>query len=225
MSIATTVMAGRAAARGLNRSSVGLPGVRKEAQPAEAVQVDRVRRAQNGDLNAFEELFHQHERGIYNVIYQMVRSQSEAADLSQDTFVRAWKALPRLDAPEAFTTWLYRIATNLTRNWIRDNRKVRVESLDQPLGAEGEEGPSREVADFSGNPADMAQTAEVQAIVRKAISGLSDDHRTVVTLHHLEGMPVEEIAGIMKCSVGTVKSRLSRARENLRRKLTSLVEG
>lgn len=198
--------------------------MRREPQSAEAVQIERIRRAQSGDLGAFEELFHQYERGVYNVIFQMVRAESEAADLTQDTFIRAWKALPRLDAPEAFTTWLFRIATNLTRNWIRDNRKVRVESLDQPVG--DEEGPAnREVADNSANPADLAQSAAVQEIVQQAIGGLSDDHRMVVTLHHIQGMPVEEIARIMKCSVGTVKSRLSRARENLRRRLSPWIEG
>jgi len=183
-----------------------------------------VRQAQKGDLQAFERLFGQYQRGIYNVVFQMVRSEADAADLTQDVFVRAWKALPRLDAPEAFTSWLYRIAGNLARNWIRDNTRVRKESLDQPFGDGDDEGGGREIADFSSNPADVVQTQEVQEVVRGAIQGLSADHRTVVTLHHLEGMPVEEVAQIMNCSVGTVKSRLSRARDHLRRKLAGFVE-
>jgi len=183
-----------------------------------------VRRAQAGDLEAFEQLFEQYQRGVYNLVFQMVRSESDAADLTQDVFLRAWKALPRLDAPEAFTSWLYRIAANLSRNWIRDNTRVRVDSLDQPIGGD-EEGGGREIADYSGDPGAAAQTRAMQETVRKAIEGLSEDHRMVVTLHHLEGLPVEEIARIMKCSTGTVKSRLSRARDHLRRKLTGFVEG
>jgi RNA polymerase sigma-70 factor (ECF subfamily) len=183
-----------------------------------------VRRAQAGDVEAFEKLFNQYHRGIYNTVYQMVRSDADAADLTQDVFVRAWKALPRLEAPEAFTSWLYRIATNLTRNWIRDNTRVRQESLDQPFG-EDEEGGGREIPDLSSDPAAAAQTRDVQEVVQRAVEGLSPDHRMVVTLHHLDGMPVEEIAAIMKCSVGTVKSRLSRARDHLRRKLAGFVEG
>jgi len=191
---------------------------------AENPQIEWVRRAQAGDLQAYEQLFNQYQRGIYNAIYQMVRSDADAADLTQDAFVRAWKSLPRLQAPEAFVPWLYRIATNLTRNHIRDHKRVREESLDQPFGDEEDSGP-REIADLRSDPSDVTQTHAVQDTVQKAIQTLSDDHRQVVTLHHLEGMPVEEIAGIMNCSVGTVKSRLSRARDHLRRKLAGFVEG
>ena len=192
---------------------------------AENPHIEWVRRAQTGDLQAFERLFEQYHRGIYNTVYQMVRSDADAADLTQDVFVRAWKALPRLETPEAFVSWLYRIATNLTRNWIRDNSRVRQESLDQPFGSDEEDGGTRDVPDLRADPSAVTQTREVQETVQRAIQGLSPDHRMVVTLHHLEGLPVEEIAKLMNCSVGTVKSRLSRARDNLRRKLAGFVEG
>lgn len=185
---------------------------------------DWVRRAQEGDVRAFEQLFQQYHRGIYNTIYQMTRNDADAADLTQEVFVRAYRALPRLQTPEAFTAWLYRIAVNLSRNWLRDRGRIRVESLELP-GEEGEEGNTREIADPSGDPAALLQTRDMQERVQKAIAGLSPDHRQVVTLHHLEGMPVEEIARVVGCSIGTVKSRLSRARENLKRKLAGYVEG
>ncbi|MBM3457169.1 MAG: sigma-70 family RNA polymerase sigma factor, partial [Armatimonadetes bacterium] len=156
---------------------------------------------------------------------QMVRSDADAADLTQDVFLRVWRALPKLETPEAFVSWLYRIATNRTRNWIRDHGKVRCESLDQPAGPEEDEGAAREIPDTTGDPAGAAQLQATQEVVRKAVETLSEDHRMVVTLHHLEGMSVEDIANIMRCSVGTVKSRLSRAREHLRRKLAAYVEG
>jgi RNA polymerase sigma-70 factor (ECF subfamily) len=187
-------------------------------------QTEWVRRAQKGDVEAFERLFEQHQRGVYNVVYQMVRSEADAADLTQNVFLRAWRSLPRLEAPEAFTTWLYRIATNLSRNWIRDNTRVRLESLEQPRPRDEEERGPREVADLNADPAAAVQSVAVQEAVRRAVEGLSADHRMVVTLHHLEEMPVEDIARIMNCSVGTVKSRLSRARDHLRRKLAGLVE-
>jgi len=184
---------------------------------------DWVRRAQEGDVRAFEQLFQQYHRGIYNTIYQMTHNDADAADLTQEVFVRAYRALPRLQTPEAFTSWLYRIAVNLSRNWLRDRGRVRVESLEQP-GEEGEEGNTREIADPNSDPAVLSQTRDMQERVQKAVAGLSPDHRRVVTLHHLEGMPVEEIARIMGCSIGTVKSRLSRAREHLRRKLSGYIE-
>jgi len=185
---------------------------------------DWVRRAQEGDVRAFEQLFQQYHRGIFNAIYQMTHNDADAADLTQEVFVRAYRALPRLQTPEAFTSWLYRIAVNLSRNWLRDRGRVRVESLELPSD-EGEEGSTREIADPSGDPAALIQTRAMQERVQEAIAGLSPDHRTVVTLHHLEGMPVEEIARVMDCSVGTIKSRLSRAREHLKRKLAGYVEG
>jgi RNA polymerase sigma-70 factor (ECF subfamily) len=184
---------------------------------------ERVRLAQGGDLRAFEQLFQQYQRGIYNAIFQIVRSEADAADLTQDVFVRAYRALPRLQSPEAFSSWLYRIAINLSRNHLRDAARSRAESLE--YGGDEAEGGQREIADTSGDPADLAQTQDMALRVRQAIATLSPDHRTVVTLHHLEGMPVEQIAAIMQCSVGTVKSRLSRARDHLRRKLTPYMEG
>jgi RNA polymerase sigma-70 factor (ECF subfamily) len=185
---------------------------------------DWVRRALEGDVRAFEQLFQQYQRGIYNTVFQMVRNDADAADLTQEVFVRAYRALPRLQTPEAFTSWLYRIAVNLSRNWLRDRGRVRVESLEQP-GDDGEEGSTREIADPTGDPAALAQTKDMQERVRKAIAGLSADHRAVITLHHLEGISVEEIAKMMNCSIGTVKSRLSRARDHLKRKLAGYVEG
>jgi len=200
-------------------------GAQRRNLAVENQQLEWVRRAQAGDLQAFEQLFNQYQRGIYNLVYQMVRNESDASDLTQEAFVRAWKALPRLQTPEAFTSWLFRVATNLTRNWIRDNSRVRQESLDQPYAGDEEDGGQREIADYSGDPAVATHTRATQEVVQKAIQGLSDDHRQVVTLHHLEGLPVEEIAQVMNCSVGTVKSRLSRARDHLRRKLAGYVEG
>jgi RNA polymerase sigma-70 factor (ECF subfamily) len=186
--------------------------------------VERVRQAQQGDVRAFEQLFQQYQKGIYNAIYQIVRSESDAADLTQDVFVRAYRALPRLQSPEAFTSWLYRIAINLSRNHLRDSARSRTESLEFSDGDE-EGGGQREIADTSMDPAAKAQTRDVQDRVRRAIATLSPDHRSVITFHHIEEMPVEEIARILDISVGTVKSRLSRARENLRRKLAGYVEG
>jgi RNA polymerase sigma-70 factor (ECF subfamily) len=185
---------------------------------------DWVRRAQEGDVRAFEQLFQQYHRGIYNTIYQMTGNDADAADLTQEVFVRAYRALPRLQTPEAFTAWLYRIAVNLSRNWLRDRGRVRIESLEMP-GDDGDEGNTRDIPDPSGDPAAQIQARDMQERVRKAVAGLSPDHRAVITMHHLQGMSVEEIARAMDCSIGTVKSRLSRARDNLKRKLAGYVEG
>ncbi len=212
--------------------SVGVPfpiaafgaAVQRQRVGSDSPHVEWVRRAQTGDVDAFELLFNQYQRAVYNLVYQMVRSDADASDITQEAFMRAWKALPRLEQPEAFVSWLFRIATNLTRNWVRDRGRVQIESLDQPVATDDGDGTAREIPDFSADPAAIVQQSELRDVVTRAVSTLSDDHRVVVTLHHLEGLGVEEIAGIMRCSVGTVKSRLARAREHLRRKLGSFVE-
>src|SRR5947207_2826511 len=119
----------------------------------------------------------------------MTHNDADAADLTQEVFVRAYRALPRLQTPEAFTSWLYRIAVNLSRNWLRDRGRVRVESLELPSD-ESEEGSTREIADPSGDPAALAQTKDMQERVQKASAGLSPDHRAVVTLHPPERISV-----------------------------------
>src|SRR5688500_7891922 len=99
-----------------SRPSVGADKAQPEktqaATDAQIAQIEWVKQAQTGDLAAFEQLFNHYQRGIYNLVYQMVRNDSDAADITQDAFIRAWKALPRLQAPEAFGSWLYRVATN-----------------------------------------------------------------------------------------------------------------
>jgi len=184
-----------------------------------------VRRAQTGDVAAFEELFNQFQRTIYNVVFQMLRNEADAADVTQKVFVRAYRSLPRLKAPEAFVSWLHRIDVNMTRNYVRDTTRVRVESFDRPYSGEEENGNSREIADDRLDPAGVAEVNVVRTQVQQALQSLSADHKMVVTLHHLEGRSVEEIAALMGCSVGTVKSRLSRARAHLKRSLIPFVEG
>src|SRR5437879_6628718 len=106
----------------------------------------------------------------------MVRNEADAADLTQEVFVRAYRALPRLQTPEAFTSWLYRIAINLSRNFIRDSTRVRTESLDRPADDEDEGAGQREIADTSGDPGALGQAKEMQDSVRQAVETLSPDH-------------------------------------------------
>lgn len=193
------------------------------ANPAtEASDAQLVQRAQAGDAESFRVLFERYHRRIYNAVYAIVRTPADAEDVAQDAFVRAYRALPTLREGQAFLSWLYRIALNLARNHVRDRRSGLWESLDEAV-TWGEESLERQVADTAADPSDAAESHEVQAVVRAAIQELSPAHREVVVLHHLEGVPVEEIARIVGCSVGTVKSRLARARDALKRKLRGYV--
>jgi RNA polymerase sigma-70 factor (ECF subfamily) len=188
--------------------------------PADALLVQR---AKTGDIKAFEELFNKYQKPIYNMLLRMLRSSDDASDLTQDTFIKAYRALGSLREEAIFYPWLRQIAVNLARNQWKRAGRVRISSLDETQSTDEGEEMTRELPDWSGNPEDLAQNEELRARVEQAISTLSEDHRAVITLHHLEGMPVTDIAQLLNISVGTVKSRLSRARDQLHRKLSGYV--
>ena len=174
-------------------------------------------RARTGDVGAFEALYHSFQAGIYSFIRGQVREAELAADLTQQTFVRAWESLPRLRQEAAFVGWLHRIASNLVRDEVKSGH-ARLEIaasnvLDEPL-------PDPEAT----SPEEAAVFQGLKTAVWAALDQLPPDQRAAVVMHHMEGMPVAEIAQAMKCRPGTVMSRLSRAREALRRKLSSYVE-
>jgi len=184
----------------------------------EAADEKLVCKAQQGDQRAFGTLYSQYGRVIYSIIRHMIGNDEAAADLTQETFIRAWRSLARLQEPKAFGGWLRMIALNLTRDWIRADRPT------QPLDGENDEEMPRQWADDGAGPADQLETSEQQRQVTEAIQRLNEDQRLVIVMHHLEGKPVAEIGEDLGIPVGTVLSRLARGREALRIKLAPYVE-
>jgi len=190
----------------------------------DSVQSGVVEKAQAGDGGAFRQLFDAYHERLYNYIWQMVREDELAADLTQETFIRAYRSLPELRDARAFQPWLYRIAVNL----VRDERKratlptVSLEAL-----AEGKEDGSTELEfpDWSSSPEREWVRQERAEAVQRAVASLAPEHREVIALHHLQGLEVRDMARVLKVPEGTVKSRLGRARAILRRKLAPWVEG
>ena len=178
-----------------------------------------VARARQGDVDAFGELFAATHRRIYNFVRQMVNDPEEAADVTQKIYVSAWRNLKSLRTDEAFLVWLHRIALNAARD-VRKRPVRPTESLD---AHDPEERPRLDIPDASAGPAERAALHDTQEFVRRAVRSLPDIHREVVTMHHLEGMEVTEIAAVLGVATGTVLSRLARAREALRAKLDELV--
>jgi RNA polymerase sigma-70 factor (ECF subfamily) len=182
--------------------------------------LDAVRRAQSGSVEAFEDLYRAHQAGIYTFIRSQVREPELAADLAQQTFVRAWESLPRLREAGAFRGWLHRIATNLVRDEVKSGR-ARLEVVASVL-------EDSDLAEMAGSDEDtLVRTvvaAELRQQVRAALGALPAEQRQAVVMHHLEGMPVAEIAQAMGVRPGTVMSRLARAREALRGRLSRYVE-
>ncbi len=170
----------------------------------------------------FRELVDSQYKRTYNLILRMVRTDCDAADLTQETFVRIYRALPKLREGAAASAWTRRIATNLCLDFLRRrNASPNLASLDNRPSDTSEFGAQRDVIDPTGEPDRLFASAESKQMLYKAIDSLPTDYRSVIVLHHIEDMRVEEIAEIFRVPAGTIKSRLSRARRELKRKLSA----
>ena len=189
-----------------------LPQARSATRSDEALQ-DRER--------IFERVVDDHYRAVYNLAYRMVRSEIDAADVTQDVFVRAWRALPKLRADAAIWSWLRRITANVCLDYIRRKRNTPpAQSLNQPSAASDDDSADGlEIADAAADPAHVLAEEERRRMLEDAIHALAAPYRDAVLLHHVADLPVEEIASVVGVPAGTVKSRLCRARRMLRRRL------
>jgi len=181
-----------------------------------------VERVQRGDKTAFDLLVRKYQNKVMKVISRYIRDQSEVQDVAQEAFIKAYRALPRFRGDSAFYTWMYRIAINTAKNYLVA-RGRRMPSVDiDAVEAEQYEGASglKEQA----TPERLLLRDEVETTIYSAIENLPDDLRTAITLRELEGLSYEEIAQAMDCPVGTVRSRIFRAREAIDKKLKPLVE-
>ena len=179
-----------------------------------------VARAQRGERGAFEELYRRFSGKVYALLFGIVGSTEDAAELCQDVFTRAFRRLDTLRTDQALYGWLRATATHLAIDFLRRGKLATFE----PLEGNDPVHP-RDIESRDETPERAAIRQETQSAVVAAVAGLKPAHRTVVALHHFEGMSVEEVAETLDIPVGTVKSRLARAREALRSALTPLVEG
>jgi RNA polymerase sigma-70 factor (ECF subfamily) len=174
-----------------------------------------VAQAQAGDTDAFEQLIQRHQQRVYGLCYHLTSNHEDANDLAQEAFVKAWKALRNFKGDSSFYTWIYRIAYNGTLNHLkqRRNRTPHLSLNDLDARAENDAELVELVSDRT--PRRDAGLTELQRHLNEALLRLSEEHRTVVTLHDIQGLPHEEIARIMECNPGTVRSRLYYARQQL----------
>lgn len=172
-----------------------------------------------GDVHAFEELVEQYQQGIINHAYSMFLNREDALDMAQETFIKAFNAIASFNRQSSFKTWLFRIATNVCLDELR-RRKRRAVTVSLTAEEDSDSpGVQIDVADASADPAEAAQQAFLRQAIEKAIGELDTEYRTAIVLREIEGMDYNEIAKTMGCSLGTVKSRISRARAQLREKL------
>ncbi len=177
------------------------------------------------ELQAFEALVDRYGRHVYNIAYRMAGNNADAKDLTQEAFIRVFRALRKVDPTAKLESWLHRIVTNLYIDMLRRRPKVRLESLDAPITtAKGSE-VMREVPDPTADPERTVLNARLDADVQRALLELTAELRAVVVLSDIEGYAYEEIGEMLHVPVGTVKSRLHRARKALQDKLRGLYLG
>jgi len=178
---------------------------------------------QKGDISSFEKLVQKHKESIINIIYQFIGERDEAEDLAVEVFLRVYRAAKKYQAKAKFTTWLYKITTNLCLNEIRKKAKVQTVSLSKPIsaGEEKEEELIEKIADAAPSPQQILEKKERNALIRKAIDSLPAKQRMATILQIYEGLSYKEISRILGCSVKSVERRLYWARTNLKERLSS----
>lgn len=181
-----------------------------------------VKRVQQGEKGAFDVLVLKYQSRVINLVSRFVRNQSDAQDVTQEAFLKAYRALPNFRGDSAFYTWLYRIAVNTAKNYLAVQSRRFAESGQDFSEIEQIEG-NNALKDHA-TPEHMLLKDEIQSTIITAIENLPDDLRMAITLREIEGLSYEEIATVMQCPIGTVRSRIFRAREAIDTQLTPLLE-
>ena len=183
-----------------------------------------VREAQGGDLSAFDALVRQHQERVYATVYHMTANHEDAADLTQETFIKAYNALKNFKGDCGFFTWLYRIAVNRTLNFLKQRRNRTPHLSLNDLDFNAEHDPDIVALVSEQTPRRQADLTELQRRLNAALLKLSEVHRMVVVLHDIQGLPHDEIATILDCNPGTVRSRLFYARQQLQALLSDCLK-
>lgn len=208
---------------GLPNAAARPPAEEVENAPMSEAQVDQllVERVQKGDKQAFDLLIHKYQHRIVNLVRRYVSDYDEALDVSQEAFIKAYRAIKNFRGDSAFYTWLYRIAINTAKNWlVAQKRRPPLSDID---AADAEQYDIDSRLKEKGTPENELLREEIKTTVFSTIADLPDDLRTAIMLREMEGMSYEEIATTMECPIGTVRSRIFRAREAIDEKLKPLI--
>ncbi len=180
---------------------------------------EHVKRCQEGDMEAFERLVEAYEKKILNYCYRMLSNLSDAEDATQEVFVKLYRFIGSYSGQSSFSTWLYKIASNVCLDFLRKNKRRLSDTISiNQQSSEGEEF-ALEILDDGPSPHQSAQRHEAHQALEKALLELGEDQRRVVVLRDVMGLSYEEIATVTGMAVGTVKSRINRARQNLKKLL------
>jgi len=194
-----------------------MSGTSSESKDADLLLVERVKK---GDARAFDLLVLKYQHRVIAVISKLVRDRDAAQDIAQDTFVRAWKAIDKFRGDSAFYTWLYRIATNTAKNWlVAQGRRPR-----QDVDIDDHEAPELAELSDAATPDAVTNSEQLAEKIQQAMNKLPSELRRAISLRELDGLSYEEIAEELDCPVGTVRSRIFRAREAINQVISPFME-
>jgi len=180
-----------------------------------------VQKSAAGDINAFETLIQSHQKKVYNIALRMTKNPEDALELSQDALVRAFLAIKKFRGDSSFATWLYRITMNVCTDFLRKRNKATVVSIEQP---DYENEQAIQIAGNEPGPDEISEKNQLKELVRDAMDQLAPEHRQVLILRDLMDMPYRDIANILNVNEGTIKSRINRARESLKKVIANRPE-
>lgn len=178
-----------------------------------------LKRAKAGDVAAFEELVEGYQKKLFSLAYRIVGNPEDAADMVQEALIRIFRSIAKFKEQSSFSTWIYRITTNVCLDELRKRKNKKEFSLDQEI--HGEDGDmKRQIRSDEMLPDDLAEQEELRDIVNNAINSLPEDQRIVISLRDIQGLTYSEISQVLNCPEGTVKSRINRARNALKNVLS-----
>jgi RNA polymerase sigma-70 factor (ECF subfamily) len=207
----------------MNAMGLAHPPTKPPVLEVEVDESELILRTRQGDLEAYDDLVRRFQERIYATIYHMTANHEDANDLAQETFIKAFQAISSFKGDSSFFTWIYRIAINRTINFLKQRRNRSHMSLND-LDLNAEHDPDLVALVSDKTPRRDAGLAELQEKLNAAMQRLSETHRLVVTLHDVQGLAHEEIARIMDCNVGTVRSRLFYARQQMQAYLSDYLK-
>ena len=184
-----------------------------------ALEEQLVKKSLQGDTVAFEELVFQYQNKIYALSYRYMGNEEDAYDMSQEAFLKAYRSLRSFKGDSSFGTWLYRVATNVCLDELRRRkRRIAALSLDEPLATREGDEVEKEIRDSALTPDLVYENKELATYIQNLLDQMKPEHKSAIVLRDVMDLTYEEMAEVLDCSIGTVKSRLSRARSALRKK-------
>lgn len=200
-----------------------LKGQMKGVKHLNQQEISLIEKVKKGDIASFEVLIEPYQKKAFNIAYRMLGNLEDANDVTQEAMIKIYKSISGFQGKSSFSTWLYSVVSNSCIDYIRKNRRAVVVSLDREYDT-GESMYKFEVADEMNTPEYLFERNETKRIIHDAINQLNVDQREIIILRDINGFSYNEIAEILKCSEGTVKSRISRARSNLKTLLTKKLQ-